>query len=107
MVKSPKNPEQPTTPAEFAQVPPRDLYPTSDIRFVLVEVGKLSASVERLIEDVNSQSGKVDAIRHQVSFIKGAMWASGILIAAVIAIGGFVLSSKWDAVVAAVNALHK
>jgi hypothetical protein len=107
VVKSTKNPEQPTTPSEFAQVPPRDLYPTSDIRFVLVEIGKLSASVDRLIDDVSAQGTKVDAIRHQVSFIKGAMWASGILIAAVLTIGGFVLSSKWDAVVAALNAFHK
>src|ERR1700733_932369 len=68
VVKSTKNPEQPTTPSEFAQVPPRDLYPTSDIRFVLVEIGKLSASVDRLIDDVSAQGTKVDAIRHQVSF---------------------------------------
>jgi hypothetical protein len=107
VAKSPRNPEQPTTPGEFAQVPPRDLYPTSDIRFVMVEVGKLTANVDRLIADVNSQSTKVDAIRHQVSFIKGAMWAAGILVATAIGIMTFVLNGKWNAVITAIQAIKK
>ena len=107
MAKPPKSSDQAAPPEELAQVPPRDLYPTSDIRFVMVEIGKLSANVDRLIQDVGSQSTKVDTIRHQVSFIKGAIWASGALIAVFIAVVSYVLNSKWEAVVAAVNALHK
>lgn len=69
------------TPSDFPSVTPRDLYPTSDIRFVLVEIGKLSSSVERLIVDVKSQSDKLDVVRHQVTFVRGAMWVIGGLIA--------------------------
>lgn len=45
---SSKPPEQPTPPQDFAQVPPppRDLYATSDIRFVMMEIGKLNANVD-------------------------------------------------------------
>lgn len=103
------------TPAEFPSVPPtRDLYPTSDIRFVMLEIGKLTSSVdrliadvqtqsqkigemgklttqvERLITDVKSQSDKVDALRHTVTYVKGG-------IAVVVAVGAlitFVMSGK-------------
>ena len=50
-----------------ADATPRDLFPTSDIRFVTVELGKLTAQVERLIDDLKSQSGKIDELRHQAS----------------------------------------
>lgn len=63
------------TPKEFPGVTPRDLYPTSDIRFVMMEIGKLTSSVDRLIADVKSQGEKIDDLRHKVSFIKGAWWA--------------------------------
>ncbi len=36
-------------PHDFANVPPpKDLYPTSDIRFVLVELGKLTEKIDNL-----------------------------------------------------------
>ena len=38
------------TPGEMPQVTPRDLHATSDIRFVIVEIGKLTANVDRLLE---------------------------------------------------------
>lgn len=107
MVRGPKPTDQaPTPPQDFAQVPPRDLYPTSDIRFVMHEVGKLTANVERLISDVQDQGGKLDAIRHQVSFIKGALAASGVLISVLVVVVGFFLSSKWDSILAAVKTVQ-
>jgi len=53
--------------------PPRDLHATSDIRFVMVEVAKLCTLVERLIKDVEGQDSKIDALRHQATYIKGGL----------------------------------
>jgi hypothetical protein len=69
-------------PRQFANVPtPQDLYPTSDIRFVMVELGKLGTKVDRLIQDVDRQGTKIDAVWHQISFVKGALWVLGGLFA--------------------------
>lgn len=70
-------------PEDFPQVPPRDLYPLSDIRLVIQEVAKLSALVDRLISDVKDQGDKIDKVRHQVTFVKGALWVLGGLLALV------------------------
>ncbi len=67
-------------PGTLAGPPPRDLYATSDIRFVLVEIGKLGAQVERLIHDTARHGDKIDQVRHQISFVKGALWVVGGLI---------------------------
>lgn len=69
-------------PRQFANVPaPQDLYPTSDIRFVMVELGKLGTKVDRLIQDVDRHGTKIDAVSHQISFVKGALWVIGSLVA--------------------------
>jgi hypothetical protein len=82
--------DQNTTPEEFPSVSPRELYPTSDIRFVIVEIAKLTTKVERLIEDVNGHGDKIDALRHQVTFVKGAMWViGGIMTLVVLALGWY------------------
>ncbi len=90
MVKG--GPNQETTPQEFAEAPPRDLYPISDIRFVLVEIGRLGTKVDRLIDDVKSHNDKIDAVRHQVSFVKGALW----VIAGVLAFVVFMVSAYFS-----------
>jgi uncharacterized protein YoxC len=66
--------------------PPQDLYATSDIRFVMIELGKLSVKVDRLIQDVEGQGAKIDAVRHQISFVKGALWVIGGVIAIAVAV---------------------
>lgn len=82
--------DESTTPREYPQtLPPRDLYPTSDIRFVMVEVGKLCANVERLIADVKSHGEKLDGIKTQSTYIKGAIAASVLLI------GLFITAATW------------
>jgi len=53
----------------------------SDIRLVIQEVAKLSALVERLISDVKEQGQKIDELRHQVTFVKGALWVVGGVLA--------------------------
>ncbi len=39
------------TPDDLGPVSPKDLYPTSDIRFVLVQLGRLEERVGTLIDD--------------------------------------------------------
>lgn len=113
MAKPPPKIVSDTTPGELAQSPPRDMQPTSDIRFVMIELAKLSAQVERLISDVKDLSGKVDPgqttrlvddvkgmkdkideVQHTVSFVKGAMWVIAGLFGLVVALGGLYLNSK-------------
>jgi hypothetical protein len=67
-------------PEDFAQVAPRDLHRTSDIRFVIIEVTKLATLVERLVTDVAGLDVKVDDLRHKVTFVKGALWVMGIVL---------------------------
>lgn len=110
--KKPPIHEVDAPPSEYAQVPPpRDLHPTSDIRFVIQEVAKLSTQVERLISDVKDLSGKVnpgqverlvadlkatsdkvDQVQLGVSYVKGALKTVGIFFGAVIAIAGLVIA---------------
>lgn len=95
------------TPSEFPETTPRELHPTSDIRFVMHEVGRLTANVERLIADVQAQGSKIDELRQQASYIKGGMAVAVILIGAFIWIASTFLSAKWDAAVAVLRALDK
>jgi hypothetical protein len=70
------------SPRQLPSVPPpQDLYQTSDIRFVMIELGKVGVKVDRLIQDVEGQGAKIDAVRHQISFVRGALWVFGALIA--------------------------
>jgi hypothetical protein len=69
----------------------------------MIEVGKLTANVDRLIADVKSQGTKLDDIAHKISYVKGAMWAGGAVIAIVFAVATFVLNSKWNAVLHALK----
>lgn len=69
--------------------PATELYPMTDIRFVLVRIGELSAKVDRLIDDVSKQGKKVEEVRDKITFVRGAVWvllgaltlATGIFIA--------------------------
>ena len=104
----PPDPPEQTTPSEYPQVTPSvDLYPTSDIRFVMLEIAKLTASVERLTADVTVQGNKIDALRHQAAFFKGWITAAVLLIGAFIWVASFFLSAKWDAAIQAFKAIAK
>ena len=105
MVKPPLASEAPREPEDFPQTTPRDLHPTSDIRFVMMEVAKLSTLVDRLIKDVGNQEDKIDSLHHQATYIKGG------LAVAVVALGLFgwfisqMVSGKLQAVLTALAAL--
>lgn len=82
-------PRQPTSkppasdsepPQSFPSVPPQDLHPTSDIRFVMVELGKFGTKIDRLIEDVGKHSEKIGALEKSVDRVRtGAIVAGSIL----------------------------
>ncbi len=56
----------------------------ADLRFVLLEIGKLSSNVERLLAEVKFIGEKVDGLRHQVAFVRGVLYlVSGVLAAGV------------------------
>ncbi|MEO0441507.1 MAG: hypothetical protein AAF067_11625 [Pseudomonadota bacterium] len=100
-------PSEHENPEEFPQTTPRDLHPTSDIRFVMIEVAKLNTLVERLISDVDDQSEKIDGLRHQATYIKGG------LAVAIVALGFFgwfisqLVEGKMQSVLTALSALQK
>jgi hypothetical protein len=43
-------------------------------------IGDLTAKTERLISDVAGHGTKIDGIRHQIAFVKGALWVIGALV---------------------------
>ncbi len=73
--------ETTAVPHDFAEAPPRDLYATSDIRFVMLKLGELMTKVDALIGKVDKQGDKIDSLEHKVTFVKGAMWVIGGLLA--------------------------
>ena len=118
-------------PREFPSVTPQDLHPTSDIRFVMVEIAKLSSSVERLIDDVKvqgekldavriqtssidrlvtdvkSQSEKLDVVRHQITYVKGGIKVAVVVLGLLGAIGTLFLTGKLNAILASVAEVSK
>jgi hypothetical protein len=85
MVKRPTAPTtDSTTPSEFPQIPPRDLYATSDIRFVMRDIGELTAKIDRLIDDTKENSAKISdlskkMVRYEVAFYVGVALIGGFL----------------------------
>lgn len=55
------------------------------------KLAELATKTDRLIKDVESQSGKLDAVRQQISFVKGAVWVVGALVAFAVAARGIYL----------------
>lgn len=78
---------------------PTELYPMTDIRFVLLRIGELSAKVDRLIDDVSKQGKKVEEVRDKITFVRGAVWV--LLGALTLATGIFVayLSGKFKIII--------
>ena len=78
-------------PNQFASTPPPHT-PMMDHSFTLQavmeltgSVAALSAKVDRLITDVAKLSEKIDTVRSQISFVRGAVWVIGGLMAIAIA----------------------
>ena len=100
-------PAERAAPGDIPAVAAAGVNSVSDSRFMLIEVGRLTAAVDRLISDVRAFGEKVDALRQQASFVKGGLAISAILVTAFIAVATFFLSAKWDATIQALKALSK
>jgi len=73
--------------------PPRELYPTSDLRFVLLEIGQLAAKVDMLSNAVRAlDRGTEPDPRQTIAFVKGAVWALGCFVVGVLL--GWFMSGK-------------
>lgn len=71
---------EPGPPQAFANVAPQDLHATSDIRFVMVELGKFSIKIDRLIEDVRKHGDKIETLEKAVDRVRtGAIVAFSII----------------------------
>lgn len=81
MAKSTRPPLDDATPTSFPETtPPIDLYATSDIRFVMMEIGRFGAKIDRLIDDVGKQSSKINELERSIDRVKtGAIVAGAIL----------------------------
>jgi hypothetical protein len=68
-------------PRQFANVPaPQDLYATSDIRIVMIELGKLGAKVDRLIDDAGKHGTRIEGLEKAVDRVRtGALLGGAIL----------------------------
>jgi hypothetical protein len=94
VARKPVDPTEVATPSDFPAVTPRDLHPTTDIRFVIHELGKLTSLVTRLIADVDGHSKKIGEVKDAINFVKGAVWVIGGGIVLATAIIGLILSGK-------------
>lgn len=54
----------------------------------MVSIGNLSSKVDSLIKSVDSHGNKIDDLRQKVSFVKGAMWVFGGVLA-ILSVGLF------------------
>lgn len=80
-------------PERIANVPAP--APLMDMNSILLQsimetqkaVAEVGAKTDRLIADVGKQSEKIEGIRGQISFFKGATWIIGGILAAALALG--------------------
>lgn len=107
MAKFPSDRAKPSAPEDFPQTTPRDLHPTSDIRFVMRDLGELTAKVDRLIADVAGHGTKIDEMRHQVSFVRGAIWVAGLVLGLTILLAGWYVQGRIAELLDAIAKLAK
>ena len=70
-------------------------------------VSGLQAKTDRLIDDVKGQGGKLDALLHQASQIKGGLVVGGTLILAFAGLLSWFVSKWGDAVINAIKTIPK
>jgi hypothetical protein len=76
--------DKPTVPTDREMAVTTPSTPMLDHSFTLQavmelqkSVAELSTKTERLIRDVENQVAKIDEVRHQISFVRGAVWVIG------------------------------
>jgi hypothetical protein len=75
-----------TVPKDFPNVTPQNVMVDHSFTLQVVmelhkSVAELATKTDRLIKDVEGQGTKIDAVRHQISFVKGAIWVIGAIVA--------------------------
>lgn len=87
-------------PLDEPRGPPRELHPTSDIRFAITEIAKYGERVDNLAEkigdlkiEVGKADDRLDAIEKGISFVKGAIWVFGGLFAFLLVVVGVLLAT--------------
>lgn len=96
MAGKPADPREGATPSDFPATVPRDLHPTTDIRFIIYDLAKLTSQISRLIDDVDSHGKKIGEVKDAISFVKGAVWVVGGVFVIGGAIIGLILSGKFS-----------
>jgi len=66
------------TPSDLGPTTPQDLYPTSDIRFVISEISKLEERVNNLISENKHQ--RSDITKLLLALVAGFLILAGMLI---------------------------
>jgi hypothetical protein len=94
VAKRPSDPTEVIAPSDFPATTPRDLHPTTDIRFVIHELGKLTSQVVRLIGDVKGHGDKIGEVKDAINFVKGALWVIGGVVVISGAIVSLIMSGK-------------
>lgn len=59
-------------------------------------VGQLTGSVDSLRLSIDSQKEKINKLEEKLSGVTHKIYAAGVVLAILLAIGGFVVSKAWD-----------
>ena len=60
------------------------------------DLGAVMSKLDRAISDIGTQGDKIDQLRHQVSFVRGAIF----VVAGIVALTGYLLSNHLTSVIA-------
>jgi hypothetical protein len=95
----PKGDQDSEPPRQVASVTPQDLYPTSDIRFVLVELGKVGTKLDRLIEDVGKQGDKLGTLETTVDRVRTGAIVGAVILSGAIGLFWWAIGDRISAAV--------
>ena len=96
--RGPRSPTgDPEPPRSLASVPPPST-PMIDHSFTLQAImelqkslSEIAAKTDRLIANVEKHSVKLDAVRHQITFVRGEVWVFGAMITLLLAVAALYL----------------
>ena len=94
------------TPRQLPQTNPPGSYPMADYSFTLQAVMDLQKTVGQLTEAVNSlkntiekQDSRFNRIEEKLSGVTHKLYAAGVVLAILLALGGFIVNKAWDLMV--------